>query len=120
MRAPGSVRFTHGSIPKQFRSGLLLDEAIDGITRQNMSFDDFPPDICVLRNGNAYSLNNRRLFVARVLQNLGLIRIMRVGIVPFEHPFVIVRSKLTEFQTDDGLKVATWSPRLARALPESQ
>ena len=69
---PFDVHFTHGAITCRFRdSEQPLDDAIQQIEAGQMQADTFP-DIEVTWYGSQYySLSNRRLFVFRVLANLG-------------------------------------------------
>eukprot|EP00931_Biecheleriopsis_adriatica_P085928 TRINITY_DN60696_c0_g1_i1.p1 TRINITY_DN60696_c0_g1~~TRINITY_DN60696_c0_g1_i1.p1 ORF type:complete len:496 (-),score=87.88 TRINITY_DN60696_c0_g1_i1:218-1705(-) len=85
---PSDVRFTHASISARFRSGLSLDDAIDSITKKELAFEDFPAVICVERDGQLFSLNNRRVFVARCLHHKGLLSTMQVKVVPFSDAYV--------------------------------
>mmetsp|Transcript_58088 Transcript_58088/g.189134 ORF Transcript_58088/g.189134 Transcript_58088/m.189134 type:complete len:458 (-) Transcript_58088:385-1758(-) len=86
--SPSDVRFTHDRISACFRNGTPLDDTIDAIVEQTMDFDQLPPVICVSHDGLLFSLNNRRVFVARVLQHKGLLQSMKVQAVHFEHPYV--------------------------------
>ena len=85
---PSEVFFTHDQISKQFRSGTGLDQAIDDIVMGVLSFDDFPPPICTKYDGCIFSLSNRRLFVARVLEQLGKLPTMKIQILPWEHQYL--------------------------------
>ena len=85
---PSEVFFTHDQISKQFRNGYGLDQAIDDIAMEVLSFDDFPPPICTKYHGCIFSLSNRRLFVARVLEQLGKLPAIRIHILPWEHRYL--------------------------------
>ena len=65
---PDLVHFTHDNISNAFRTGLVLDDAFDSISEGRMKFTDFPNITCTVVHGRLHSLNNRRLFVARVLR----------------------------------------------------
>ena len=61
---------------------------MDRIVEGRMDFNAFPLLICVMKDRKVYSLNNRRLFVARVLEAKGSLPTIHVDIVPFMHPRV--------------------------------
>jgi len=73
-------------------------------------FNDFPPLLCVEVDGKLFSLNNRRLYVARVLETQlehSENFFIQVDIVEFGHPSVQrIRDGKTKweraFSTEDG------------------
>ena len=86
--SPSEVFFTHDRISPKFRTGTLIDEVIDQILMEKMSFADFPQLICTKVDDKVYSLNNRRLFVARVLEKMEKIQLIRVILIPLDHPYL--------------------------------
>eukprot|EP00439_Symbiodinium_sp_Y106_P047526 s1092_g6.t1 len=82
---PDMVHFTHDSISNAFRSGLVLDDAIDRISEGRMKFTDFPSITCTVVHGRLHSLNNRRLFVVRVLRWRKIIDHISLRVLPFSH-----------------------------------
>eukprot|EP00438_Fugacium_kawagutii_P034420 Skav211611 [mRNA] locus=scaffold3083:124382:125065:- [translate_table: standard] len=85
---PSDVRFTHRSISYKFRNGNVVDEVIDDLIDGKILFDDFPALICTEYKGRLFSLRNRRLFVARVLEQLNRLCLIRVEVIPFDHPYL--------------------------------
>merc|ERR1712032_605756 len=85
---PNEIHFTHNQISPKFRNGTALDKAIRDILAGRMSFDIFPPILCVEVEGKWFSLNNRRLYVARVLESTLEDFFMKVDLVEFMHPLV--------------------------------
>jgi len=70
---PRDIKFTHGRISFCFADGKLVDDTIDKCMDGSCHFEDTPP-MHVIQNpkdGQYYSISNRRLFVARVLSNKG-------------------------------------------------
>ncbi|CAJ1436001.1 unnamed protein product [Effrenium voratum] len=87
--SPSEVRFTHANISSSFRNGTRIDDVIRSIVLQEMAFDDFPVLVCTTWNDKIYSINNRRLFVARVLEKLGKLNLISITLIPFDHPLLL-------------------------------
>lgn len=79
---PRTIRSTHGTISFCFSNGNRVDDVIDRIqsNTDTLCFDDLPAIQVVKRDDVFYSLSNRRLFVARVLANKGLLPKVRVHV----------------------------------------
>ena len=145
---PSKVRFTHGHIHHKFRFGNGLDDTIDQLRHEELSFDDFPPmevfrltratldDEVVIESilssldipsrssqaykfikqlresctGELFSLSNRRLFVARVGHNFGLLDKVLVQ----EYDFASERVQRPERGEDDGDEKAKWLSALCQ------
>jgi len=83
---PFDIRFTHDSIKKRFRSGTMIDDAIRDIRSGTMTTTDFPPlDVTECpQDHRLYSFSNRRLFMCRVLGNIGNLQQVDVIVHPFD------------------------------------
>jgi len=104
---PHEIHFTHNQISPKFRNGTALDKAIRDILAGTMSFHSLPPILCVEVEGKWFSLNNRRLYVARVLASQLENFFIQIDLVEFMHPKVQQvkdgRSKWDRaFSTKDG------------------
>jgi hypothetical protein len=58
-----TIRFTQDSIKSAFRNGNSLSDTIAELKAGNLTADDFPAIRVFERDGNTYSLDNRRLYV---------------------------------------------------------
>jgi RHS repeat-associated protein len=58
---PATVRFSQDSVSSKFKNGNTIDETAAGLKSGTISSDDFPQIRLVYRNGNLYTLDNRRL-----------------------------------------------------------
>mmetsp|Transcript_154943 Transcript_154943/g.281776 ORF Transcript_154943/g.281776 Transcript_154943/m.281776 type:complete len:447 (+) Transcript_154943:93-1433(+) len=84
---PMAIQFTHDEIADSFRPqgnapALRLDDAIEGVENGDILAGSFPPLTVVSHQGNFYSLDNRRLFVFRVLASRGVQDSVAVHVVP--------------------------------------
>jgi len=97
---PLDILFTHNKLHSAFQDGMSIDTAIDKVKHGSLKFSEFPKMevVCVpraalsrigfhalshSRHGEVdgalrLSLNNRRLFAARVLRNLGFLQCVKV------------------------------------------
>jgi len=85
---PQDIRFTHDQIANAFRNGRNLDDIIEQIVHGDLQADSFPPMIVVRSGEKCYSLNNRRLFVFRVLSSQGLLPTIAVRLVSMNSSIV--------------------------------
>jgi RHS repeat-associated protein len=60
---PHTIRFSQNSIKRSFTNGATLREAIDGLKSGAVSPESFPPIRVFERNGQLFTLDNRRLYV---------------------------------------------------------
>lgn len=76
---PSKVHFTFSRIRPQFSCGRTIQSTIDEIVAGKIAPKDLP-SIQVLqdKDGNLFSMNNRRLFVFKQLQRLGLLESIQV------------------------------------------
>eukprot|EP00439_Symbiodinium_sp_Y106_P069701 s493_g12.t1 len=86
--APSKVLFTHDRISSEFRSGTLIDDAVRDIISGNKAFDDFPSILCTRFREKLFAINNRRLFVARVLEQMGCLHSIHIVVVAFDDPYL--------------------------------
>ena len=79
-RKPSEIRFTHDSIQPHFQNlrHPHLNQTIDDIVSGRMSWMDFPTIEVAEFQNELYSINNRRLYVFRVLQYEGFLTKIRV------------------------------------------
>ena len=65
---PCSVFYSHESISRAFRNGMLIDDAIDEIEHGGHLVGAFPPLDAVKRDGRIVAITgNRRLFMPDIL-----------------------------------------------------
>jgi hypothetical protein len=85
---PFDVYFTHDRISPAFRNGIRVDDAIRRIRDEEMSAKEFPAMDVVQFREKMFSLSNRRLFVFRVLAQMGIVERVEVLVHPFESDVV--------------------------------
>jgi len=104
MLAPLDIRFSQDSICKRFkerRYTLSVNETLREIACNKLSSDVLLPIDVVSKSGQVYSLDNRRLYIFRVLQLIGKVNIIDVRYVTY-NPYIHQR----KFTTDNnGLSV---------------
>ncbi len=66
---PKTIRFTQKSINNEFSNGRTLRSVINDLKVSNISSNDFPPIRVFQRNGQTFTLDNRRL---KVFQEAGI------------------------------------------------
>ncbi|CAK8678768.1 unnamed protein product [Clavelina lepadiformis] len=76
--SPSKVKFTQDSVALCFKKGRPLNEVCEEIARGVLSADDFPNVRVLVRDGNYYGVDNRRLYIFRVLCKLGILRAITV------------------------------------------
>jgi hypothetical protein len=89
---PSYIRYTQESCSGQVHTGhegstTPIDVCIRWMLNNQMSFEDcFPGSIqCFTLSQDVCSLDNRRLFIARVLENRGILKTISVDLFPFHH-----------------------------------
>ncbi len=66
------LRFTHSRIRPYFSGcGKAIEETINELLEKKIKFEDIPLITVIFNNGIYFSLNNRRLFVIKQLNDLG-------------------------------------------------
>jgi hypothetical protein len=58
---PNAVRFSQGSVQYRFRDGRTLDDLAEGLRTGRVRTEDVPPLRLVERDGQLFTLDNRRL-----------------------------------------------------------
>lgn len=79
--APSKIFFTQNSIAAEFQNGYSVNETLREIELGEMFVEDFPAMRVVKMNNKYYSLDNRRLYVFRVLEKRGKLKSVDVRIV---------------------------------------
>ena len=80
--SPAEIRFMQDSISYRFRCGRYVNDAIEKIAKKEMRVDTLPMIQVLKKDGLYYSLDNRRLYVFRVLHYRGLLDSLKVELVP--------------------------------------
>lgn len=80
--SPADIRFVHDSIRSHFRNGNRVNDTIKDIANGLLRVDALPMIRVILCSGNFFSLDNRRLYVYRVLHYRGLLKHIQVKLVP--------------------------------------
>lgn len=71
--APSDIRFMQDSIHHSFYGGGRVNDVIDQICYRHTSLNNIPTIEVTNRNGKYYSLDNRRLYLYRVLEKRGFL-----------------------------------------------
>ena len=71
--SPAEIRFIHDNICRKFKNGRSVNDTIDQIAKGCMSVEELPKIAVIKKDGYYYSLDNRRLYVYRVLHYRGLL-----------------------------------------------
>ena len=80
---PSSIYFTFSRIRPLFSCGRKIEDTIADIVSGKISAASLPPiQVLIDAGGNLYSLNNRRLFVFKTLQEKGLLDSVEVRLKP--------------------------------------
>ncbi|CAE7359142.1 unnamed protein product [Symbiodinium natans] len=77
---PRDILFTHSSISRCFRNGAALDDTIEAVLKGEIELTAFPAMEVIDLDGHYFCLSNRRLFLHRVLANMG--RCQQARVVP--------------------------------------
>ena len=75
---PRDILFTHSSISRCFRNGTVVDDTIEAILKGEIELTALPAMGLIELDGHYFCLSNRRLFLHRVLANLGRCQQARV------------------------------------------
>jgi hypothetical protein len=71
---PEQIYFTHSKIRYCFTGcNKTIDETLNDIRNNKISFNDLPKITVYISNGNYFSQNNRRLYVAKICKHEGLL-----------------------------------------------
>lgn len=71
---PSIIRFTHSRIRSQFTGcNKRIEETINEIIQQKLHISNLPLITVLYIHNEYYSLNNRRLYVIKYIQELGLL-----------------------------------------------
>ncbi|XP_076825270.1 uncharacterized protein LOC143470867 [Clavelina lepadiformis] len=76
--SPLQIRFTQDSIGMYFQDGDEVNDACEKIALEKLSANQFPTIKTFKRDNQLYSLDNRRLYVFRVSEKLGLLEKVEV------------------------------------------
>ena len=80
---PSSIYFTFSRIRPFFSCGRKIEDTINDIVAKRISAASLPPiQVLIDSHGNLFSLNNRRLFVFKTLQEKGLLDTVEVRLKP--------------------------------------
>lgn len=80
---PSIIYFTHSKIRKQFTGcGKMLQETLDELVSGVTPISQIPTIKVYTDGTNFYSMNNRRLWVFKELENRGLIHTIEVFLEP--------------------------------------
>lgn len=80
---PSSVYFTFSRIRPQFSCGRRVEDTLQALVDGSLKVEELPT-IAVLLDGqgNLFSLNNRRMFVYKELQRMGLVQTVPARVRP--------------------------------------
>lgn len=81
---PCEILFTQATIKSKFKNGKSLEETACQLACSDIQKRDLPMIRVVRHEGFMYSLDNRRLAVFRLLQLTGIIRRIKVLVVPMD------------------------------------
>ncbi|CAI9741457.1 Hypothetical predicted protein [Octopus vulgaris] len=68
---PSEIRYTQCSIQPKFSGGASLQKTVNDIVAGRIKIEDFPPITVAPHEGNYHSLDNRRLWVFKRLEDRG-------------------------------------------------
>lgn len=117
--APSEIRFTQDNIGSVFRDGRGVNRAIEEIESGRIKVENFPAIRVARKNNKYYSLDNRRLYVFRVLEKRGLIRTVPVVFQKHYDKFttindgrsIYVRGEVKTYDHEfDNLQEAVFAP----------
>lgn len=89
---PTTVKFSQRSVSARFKNGATIEDTVAGIRAGDIDPSDFPPIRLVERDGDLYTLDNRRLVT---FQKAGLAEVPYVMATPEE-----VGSEMWKFDPD--------------------
>jgi len=79
--APSDIRFMQDSIYPSFYGGKRVNDVIEDIYSGRTSLNVLPRIEVTKRNNKYYSLDNRRLYLYRVLEKRGFLSRVKVSLV---------------------------------------
>ena len=80
--SPADIRFMQDSICRIFRCKRNVNETIEKIEKRILNVGALPQIQVLKKDGHYYSLDNRRLYIYRVLHYRGLLDTIKVNLVP--------------------------------------
>jgi len=99
--APSAIGFSQDTISRVFRNKESVNGAIDRIFSKQLAVEDFPAVSVVWKDSKFYSIDNRRLYVFRVLQVEGVVSEIPIRLIGYDH-----RSHARKFTTKNkGMSV---------------
>ncbi|XP_078491909.1 uncharacterized protein LOC144747615 isoform X2 [Ciona intestinalis] len=78
---PSKIQFSQDSVAKSFKNGTDLHETCQLISTGSVSADEIPPIRVIIKDDKAISVDNRRLYVFRVLEKAGCLRSIKVQVI---------------------------------------
>lgn len=91
---PSTIYFTHSKIRKQFTGcGKMLNETLEELASGKTQISSIPTIKVYTDGTNFYSMNNRRLWVFKELENRGLIDTISVYLEPLPSHSKIAKNK---------------------------
>lgn len=82
---PSRIFYTHNSINNS-SGGYFIGRTLDELVEEHLSLDDIPTMQICRQDGKWWSLNNRRLWIFKHLQRLGVCRVIHVDVVDYIPP----------------------------------
>uniref|UniRef100_H2Y064 Uncharacterized protein n=1 Tax=Ciona intestinalis TaxID=7719 RepID=H2Y064_CIOIN len=77
---PSNIQFSQDSIAKSFQNGTELHETCQLISTGSVSVDEIRPIRVIIKDNKAISVDNRRLYVFRVLEKAGHLHSIKVQV----------------------------------------
>ncbi|XP_002132092.4 uncharacterized protein LOC100184451 [Ciona intestinalis] len=78
---PSMIQFSQDSVAKSFQNGTDLHETCQLISTGSVSADEIPPIRVIIKDNKAISVDNRRLYVFRVLEKAGCLHSIKVQVI---------------------------------------
>ncbi|XP_078487949.1 uncharacterized protein LOC113475601 [Ciona intestinalis] len=78
---PSMIQFSQDSIAKSFKNGTELHETCQLISTGSVSVDEIRPIRVIIKDNKAISVDNRRLYVFRVLEIAGHLHSIKVQVI---------------------------------------
>lgn len=69
---PSEIFYTQDSIDSQFRTGQNIGDCLDKLVKGDLTVSSFPTISVCLENGKWWTQDNRRLWVFKQLERLGM------------------------------------------------
>ncbi|XP_078492252.1 uncharacterized protein LOC100182085 [Ciona intestinalis] len=78
---PSMIQFSQDSVAKSFKDGTELHETCRLISTGSVSADEIRPIRVIIKDNKAISVDNRRLYVFRVLETAGYLHSIKVQVI---------------------------------------